>query len=152
MCPPRIARALRRLRATVRPFLADCRAVSATELALLAPFVLLPGTLVPIDIAMAVYEQMAISDAVRIAAQTAIEGGRETDVRAVLAAVAAENFKVAGSASAAIDDLEISVTTVLREEDGDTLAFLQIEARKAYDGILVPMPIPLRSSVMVSLP
>jgi len=147
----RLPSIVRRLLGAARAFAADCRGVSATEFALLAPLVLLPGTLIPIDLGIAAYQQMTISSAVRVAAQSAIEGGDSDDVRAVLASVASENFRIAGSETPEADDLEISVEPVTRAENGVSLTYMQVEARKAYDGILIPAAIPLGASMLVAL-
>lgn len=139
-------RTLRRLRRSQQ-------GVSATEFALIAP-VLVAGLLVPVDLGLAAYERMTMNHALRVGAQGAMEGRDPGDILAIMRASAAENFTLAGDASASEGEetLSLSVDAVCRCSDqlstavscgetcpsGDRYRYLDLTADKIYDGALMP--------------
>lgn len=126
--------------------------VSAVEFALVAPLLVI-GAFSTADAGRAVYERMMIGQALRAGAHSAMAGAGEDEIRAVLTAVAAENFTLADAGTAESGALAIGISsycacpgetfvqlacTVICDSGLGATRFWRLSADKTFDGIILP--------------
>ncbi|WP_262269896.1 TadE/TadG family type IV pilus assembly protein [Microvirga yunnanensis] len=132
----------------------DRRGVSAVEFALIAP-VLFTGLVITADIGLAVTERMTLDHVLRGAAQSAMADQGPDKVQKALEQIAARNFAAPGETTEIAEENAVTVSAVrfcacaenlsapvacstTCPGAASTLAYYRMEARKAYNGMLLP--------------